>query len=252
MTSRFAVLGSPISHSLSPVLHKAAFGCSGIDASYEALELASGLSEFANSLDASWMGLSLTMPLKEEALDVASQLHPLAISARSANTLVKNEETWLAYNTDVMGLQRAVKDLEFKSVGILGSGATARSAAVAFEDQSVRVWARNTDKAAAISQAYGAVVSSLDAVLNADLVISTVPKGVIQALADGQYDGILLDAVYANSPVEGFSRSVSGLEMLLWQAVGQQRLFRGGALEEPLSTEAEIVAAMRTTLGMGE
>jgi shikimate dehydrogenase len=252
MTSRFAVLGSPISHSLSSVLHKAAFGCSGIDASYEALELASGLSQFANSLDASWMGLSLTMPLKEEALDVASQLHPLAISTRSANTLVRQEETWLAYNTDVMGLQHAVKGLDFKSVGILGSGATARSAAVAFEDQNVRVWARNTDKAAAISQAYGAVVSSLDAVLNADLVISTVPKGVIHALADGQYDGILLDAVYANSPVEGFSRSVSGLEMLLWQAAGQQRLFRGGALEEPLSMEAEIVAAMRTALGMGE
>ena len=252
MTSKFAVLGSPISHSLSPLLHKAAFGSSGIDASYEALELASGLDHFANSLNASWMGLSLTMPLKEEALDVASQLHPLAISTRSANTLVKNEDTWLAYNTDVMGLQYAVKDLDFKTVGILGSGATARSAAVAFEDHDVTVWARNTDRAVAISQAYGAVVASLTAVLEADLVISTVPKGVIHELADGQHDSILLDVVYANSPVEGYSRSISGLEMLLWQAVGQQRLFRGGALEEPLSTEAGIVAAMRTALGMGE
>jgi len=252
MTSRFAVLGSPISHSLSPLLHRTAFGSSEIDAKYEAVELASGLSEFTKSLDASWSGLSLTMPLKEEALDVARQLHPLAISTRSANTLVRQEETWLAYNTDVMGLQHAVKNLDFKAVGILGSGATARSAAVAFEDHNVRVWARNTDKAAAISQAYGAVVSSLNGVLNADLVISTVPKGVIHALADGQYDGIMLDAVYANSPVEGFSRSVSGLEMLLWQAIGQQRLFRGRPLEEPLAREAEMIAAMRTALGMGE
>ena len=252
MTNRFAVLGSPISHSQSPLLHQAAFDCSGVDASYEAVELASGLSEFANSPDASWLGLSLTMPLKEEALDVASQLHPLAISTRSANTLVKREETWLAYNTDVMGLQYAVKDVEFKSVGILGSGATARSAIVAFEDHDVEVWARDTDKAAALAEAYGVVVSSLTDVLNSDLVISTVPKGVLQDLVGERYNGVLLDVVYANSSVAGFSRQISGLEMLLWQAVGQHRLFRGRPLDEPIADEAEVVAAMRSALGMGE
>ena len=252
MTSRFAVLGSPISHSKSPLLHRAAFTCSRLNAGYEAIELASGLKQFATTLDESWHGLSLTMPLKEEALDVAYQVHPLAISTRSANTLVRQQDTWLAYNTDVMGLQHAVKELEIGSVGILGSGATARSAAVAFEDHEVRVWARNSDKASAIAEAYGSTVSSLGRVLGSDLVISTIPEGLVGELVTEKYDGVMLDVVYANSSVEGFSHRISGLEMLLWQAVGQQRLFRGGSIEEPLTDEVEVVAAMRAALGMEE
>ena len=89
MTSNYAVLGSPIAHSMSPALHKAAFAVSGIEASYESHELAGGLSNFVSTLDESWQGFSLTMPLKEEALDVAEQLHPLAISTRAANTLIR-------------------------------------------------------------------------------------------------------------------------------------------------------------------
>ena len=253
MTSNYAVLGSPIAHSKSPVLHRAAFAASGIEASYDAHEVAGGLANFVSTLDESWRGLSLTMPLKEEALDVAEQLHPLAISSRAANTLIRVSGAWLGYNTDVMGLQQAVANLTFQTVAILGNGATARSAAVAFEDSDLFVWARNSDRAMAITESYGGRVSSLDDALSCDLVVSTLPAGALEPLLGTAYDGVLLDVAYANKGTGShFASSISGLEMLLWQAVGQQRLFRSGQFESPLEDEEAVVAAMRSALVMGE
>ncbi len=253
MTSNYAVLGSPIAHSKSPVLHRAAFAASGIEASYDAHELAGGLANHVSTLDESWRGLSLTMPLKEEALDVAEQLHPLAISSRAANTLIRVSGAWLGYNTDVMGLQQAVANLTFQTVAILGNGATARSAAVAFEDSDLFVWARNSDRAMAITESYGGRVSSLDDALICDLVVSTVPAGAQVQLLGTSYDGVLLDVAYANKGTGShFASSISGLEMLLWQAVGQQRLFRTGQFESPLEDEEAVVAAMRSALDVGE
>jgi shikimate dehydrogenase len=253
MTSNYAVLGSPIAHSKSPVLHRAAFAASGIEASYDAHELAGGLANYVSTLDESWRGLSLTMPLKEEALDVAEQLHPLAISSRAANTLIRVSGAWLGYNTDVMGLQQAVANLTFQTVAILGNGATARSAAVAFEDSDLFVWARNSDRAMAITESYGGRVSSLDDALSCDLVVSTLPAGALEPLLGTAYDGVLLDVAYANKGTGShFASSISGLEMLLWQAVGQQRLFRTGQFESPLEDEEAVVAAMRSALDVGE
>jgi shikimate dehydrogenase len=253
MTSNYAVLGSPIAHSKSPVLHRAAFAASGIEASYDAHELAGGLANYVSTLDESWRGLSLTMPLKEEALDVAEQLHPLAISSRAANTLIRVSGAWLGYNTDVMGLQQAVANLTFQTVAILGNGATARSAAVAFEDSDLFVWARNSDRAMAITESYGGRVSSLDDALSCDLVVSTLPAGALEPLLGTSYDGVLLDVAYANKGTGShFASSISGLEMLLWQAVGQQRLFRTGQFESPLEDEEAVVAAMRSALDVGE
>ncbi len=253
MTSNYAVLGSPIGHSKSPVLHRAAFAASGIEASYDAHELAGGLANHVSTLDESWRGLSLTMPLKEEALDVAEQLHPLAISSRAANTLIRVSGAWLGYNTDVMGLQQAVANLTFQTVAILGNGATARSAAVAFEDSDLFVWARNSDRAMAITESYGGRVSSLDDALSCDLVVSTLPAGALEPLLGTAYDGVLLDVAYANKGTGShFASRISGLEMLLWQAVGQQRLFRTGQFESPLEDEEAVVAAMRSALDVGE
>ena len=89
---RAAVLGSPIAHSLSPALHNAAYLALGIEGKYDAVEVGSGqLSKFMNQVrqtEANWIGFSLTMPLKEEALIVADQIDPLANQIKSANTLL--------------------------------------------------------------------------------------------------------------------------------------------------------------------
>ena len=86
---RCAVLGDPIAHSLSPALHRAGYAAVGLDWTYDAHRVvAGGLSAFVRSLDASWRGLSLTMPLKREAVELASEVSPVARLAGAANTLL--------------------------------------------------------------------------------------------------------------------------------------------------------------------
>jgi len=105
----------------------------------------------------------------------------------------------------------------------------------------------------AITESYGGRVSSMDDALSCDLVVSTLPAGTLEPLLGTSYDGVLLDVAYANKGIGShFASSISGLEMLLWQAVGQQRLFRSGQFESPLEDEEAVVAAMRSALVMGE
>lgn len=254
MASRFAVLGSPIKHSLSPAIHTAAFATIGRDAEYTRVELGSDLAGWVAGLGAEWLGLSLTMPLKEQALDVADYLDPLAIASLSANTLVRDGDTWLGYNTDIFGLQQATKPLDYATVGILGTGATARSALLAFESAEPLIWGRNSDKVVALAEAHGGRFAALETVLAADLVVSTLPAGVLGELAGGSsYPGTLLDVVYNQTASElGYSETISGLEMLVWQALGQQRLFAGQGLAEPFEDEVTIISAMRRAAGMEE
>src|SRR5262249_9572538 len=94
---RAAVLGKPIGHALSPVIHNAGYRAADLaEWSYTAHECASeDLARFVAGLDAEWVGLSLTMPLKEVALDVADEVAPVAAAIGAANTLVRLPDgTW--------------------------------------------------------------------------------------------------------------------------------------------------------------
>ena len=108
MVTRCAVLGSPIAHSLSPLLHRAAYAALGLDWQYERFEMsAEGLPDFVAGLDSSWRGLSLTMPLKETVLGLG-EVEPVARLAGAGNTLILGERRSV-YNTDVSGLAWAVR-----------------------------------------------------------------------------------------------------------------------------------------------
>jgi shikimate dehydrogenase len=130
---RGAVLGSPISHSLSPILHRTAYEKLAIDGQYEAIDVTSeNLEKFMLSRDDSWTGFSLTMPLKEKALAIADEVDPLALRIQSANTLVRSSKGWRALSTDVNGFTESLAAagvIDFNRIIILGSGATARAAA---------------------------------------------------------------------------------------------------------------------------
>lgn len=253
MTEKFAVLGAPISHSKSPELHLAAFKILGRQATYERVEIAAGLKQHVAGLGADWKGLSLTMPLKSEALDTANYLDPLAIASLSCNTLVRDGESWLGYNTDIFGLRKASGEHLGGTISILGTGATARSSLLAFEDHEPIIWGRDSDKAVALSAAHGGRYASLEEALAADLVVSTLPKGALEDVATSSYPGVLLDVTYSNKGNRpNFKSYISGLEMLLWQAVAQQRLFAGHQMAEALEGETAVVRAMRLAIGMGE
>ncbi|TDC50157.1 shikimate dehydrogenase, partial [Jiangella ureilytica] len=106
LTRRCAVLGSPIAHSLSPVIHRAAYRRLGLDWEYTAHEVdESSLARFVSGLGPEWRGLSLTMPLKRVALDVAATASDVARTVGAANTLVRRDDGgWDADNTDVPGV----------------------------------------------------------------------------------------------------------------------------------------------------
>ncbi|MEV0460802.1 shikimate dehydrogenase, partial [Catellatospora methionotrophica] len=128
-----AVLGKPVSHSLSPVLHNAGYAAAGLTGwSYSAIECAEAdLPAFVAGLGPEWAGLSLTMPLKEVGLTVATAVSPVAAAVGAANTLVhQGDGSWRADNTDVPGMVAALREAGFTGasrVAVLGAGGTARA-----------------------------------------------------------------------------------------------------------------------------
>ncbi len=248
---RAAVLGSPIAHSLSPVLHRAAYAELGLPWQYDAIDVAAGdLAEFLATCDDNWVGLSLTMPLKEVVLGMLDQVSDLAAKTRSANTVLRRDGLLVGYNTDVAGIQWALEGAATDTRGsaaIFGAGATARSGvaalgALGFSD--VVVVARRPEAVATMADAAGISGIALATepwsrgteVLGSDVVISTVPVGVADELARSvpHQPGVLLDVVYAPWP-SVLAKSwrdqggivVGGFEMLLGQAIRQVELMTG-------------------------
>jgi shikimate-5-dehydrogenase len=270
---RAAVLGSPVAHSLSPVLHRAGYAATGLDGwQYEAREVTAGeLALVVAGLDEQWRGLSLTMPLKEVALEVADDVDDLARRAGAANTLVRRADGgWDATNTDVAGVTEALRPHlpgRPERALVIGAGATARSAVLALAGLGVTtltVRARDTARAAdllawAVDLGAGirsGSVAGIDAWRTArdDVVVSTVPPAGAEAVAatvPPEHRGVLLDVVYAGwpTPVARAAAAagmtvVSGLDLLVHQAAEQFLRFTG----RPAPVEA-MLAAGRAALG---
>lgn len=266
---RLAVWGDPISHSKSPALHAAAYRVLGLDWEYGRQQVAA--EEFLGalgSLGGRWRGLSLTMPLKEVAFRVAASRDAHAELTGAVNTLLLGDHL-AGYNTDVGGIIDALAEADIQSVRtvrILGAGATAASALVAVADIGatvVDVRARRPERAAGLvdlGKRIGVAVEvyGLDALPSSvDLTIATLPSGtalpaeVVEPLA--AQGGALFDAAYAPWPsalarVWGDAPVISGLGMLLHQAVRQIRIFRHGDPTIELPDEAAVVRAMRAAL----
>lgn len=266
---QLAVWGDPIAHSKSPALHAAAYRVLGLDWEYGRRQVdAASFRDALEGLGADWRGLSLTMPLKEEAFRAAATRDAHAELTGAVNTLLLGDDI-AGYNTDVGGIVDALSEAgitEARSVRILGAGATAASALVAAADlgaESVEVSARRPERAAglvALGEHIGVSVDARsldDAVADADLTIATLPSGTVLpeevAAALAERGGALFDAAYAPWPSAlaagwGDAAVVSGLGMLLHQAVRQIRIFRHGDPSTALPDEAAVVSAMRAVL----
>ena len=249
---RAAVLGHPIGHSKSPALHRAAYASLGLRWTYDAIDIdEQQLPGFIGNLDDTWAGLSLTMPLKEAILPLLSEISEEARLLRSVNTVLpgRTPGTWRGVNTDVEGIVQAVRRASSTPVGsravILGSGATARSAVAALAQlgiTSLVVCARNEAASQGVAQvaaAYGLDVQTFDGRpdpdrVKTDLLSSTLPGEAARpwVSACDSATGILLDVSYHPWPSVlaaswGGRVAVSGLDMLLWQAVAQVTLMTG-------------------------
>ncbi|AKU16707.1 shikimate dehydrogenase [Luteipulveratus mongoliensis] len=259
---RAAVLGSPIDHSLSPLLHRAAYASCGLapEWTYDAYEVRrGGLADFVEGLGPQWRGLSVTMPLKEEVLNAAADSSSLALQVGAANTLVRQGDgSWRGENTDVEGIRAALQDAGVGrerppvTAAVIGSGATARSvlaALAALGVQQVTFVVRDQARESTLAQARDHGLKS-DVVheadnpagwVGADVLVSTTPAGaadrVAQTLVDAQpapEGQIALDVVYADWPTTFASsceargvRVVGGIEMLIHQAAAQFTLMTG-------------------------
>lgn len=275
MARRLAVVGSPIAHSLSPVLHAAAYAALGLDWRYERHEVREAeLSGFVDGLDRSWRGLSVTMPLKEELVRLADESDAAVALTGAANTLLLADDGLrIVRNTDVAGIERSLRDAGLASAAhgvIAGAGATARSVLVALDGLglgSVTVAVRDPARAVALRDVADELGVELDVVRltdlehvvdGADVVAWTLPNGVPLRAAlpfDARTTAVALDVTYHPWPgplaaqwLEVGGRVASGRDMLLHQAVRQVRFFVSGQTERPLDDEAGVEAAMRAAL----
>ena len=278
-----AVIGSPIEHSLSPVIHRAAWAQLGIDGwEYRRLEQdADSLPRFIGGLGGDCAGLSVTMPCKQAVMPLLDAIDPLASAVGAVNTVVPSSGVLAGFNTDVTGISSAIRRACSQadralptSAVVLGARATASSALAALGELGIvtsTVAARRFGGPGSVVAASSRLGVSIDQVLwsdrdavlraisGADLVISTLPAGVADPLAEhmtvreGQ---ILLDVVY--SPRETALRSAfernggivaEGTDMLVFQAAAQVQLMTGrtpktdvmrGALEAELARRARV------------
>ncbi|GAA0969168.1 shikimate dehydrogenase [Streptomyces asiaticus] len=269
---RAAVLGSPIAHSLSPVLHRAAYRELGLTGwTYDRFEVdETGLPDFFKHLgeDAgpAWAGLSLTMPLKRAVIPLLDEISDTAASVEAVNTVVFGDDgRRRGDNTDIPGMLAALRERgvgRVERAAVLGAGATASSALAALSricDGEVTAYVRSEARAAEMRQwgeRLGVVVRTADwgdaaEALGAPLVIATTPAGTADALAAAVPDrpGALFDVLYEPWPTplaaawaaRGGS-VVGGLDLLVHQAVLQVEQMTGRA-PAPLAAMREALTA---------
>lgn len=251
--NRAAVLGSPIAHSLSPVLHRAAYAELGLDDwSYDRFDVdEAALPGFVEGLDSSWAGLSLTMPLKRAIIPLLDSVSETAASVEAVNTVVLTEDGGRAGdNTDIPGMiaalhERGVEKTE--TAAVLGAGATASSALAALSQictGPVTAYVRSRERGDEMrgwGERLGVEVRIADwaeaeQALHAPLIIATTPAGTTDGLMNAVPDhpGTLFDVLYEPWPT-GLASAwaardgaiVGGLDLLVHQAVLQVEQMTG-------------------------
>ncbi|MER5570080.1 shikimate dehydrogenase [Streptomyces goshikiensis] len=269
---RAAVLGSPIEHSLSPVLHRAAYQELGLaDWSYDRFEIdEAALPEFMAGLGDGWAGLSLTMPLKRAIIPLLDGISDTASSVEAVNTVVFTEDgRRLGDNTDIPGIVSALHERgveKVPSAAILGAGATASSALAALSricTGEVTAYVRSRARADEMRQwgeRLGVAVRTADWSLAAEalaepLVIATTPAGTTDALAASVPDGAgtLFDVLYDPWPTalaaawsERGGKLIGGLDLLVHQAVLQVERMTGRPRAPLAAMRAAGEAALRS------
>ncbi|WP_432250127.1 shikimate dehydrogenase [Streptomyces sanyensis] len=252
---RAAVLGSPVAHSLSPVLHSAAYAALGLDGwTYGRFEVdEEALPGFLAGLDASWAGLSLTMPLKRAVIALLDEVSPTAAAVEAVNTVVFTDDgRRIGDNTDIPGMAAALAERGVDTVpsaAVLGAGATASSALAALSrlcTGPVTAYVRSAARAEEMrgwGERLGIEVRTADwadaaRAFEEPLVVATTPAGATDAFAAAvpAAPGTLFDVLYEPWPTALASAwaarggaVLGGLDLLVHQAVLQVEQMTGRA-----------------------
>jgi shikimate dehydrogenase len=267
-TRRCGVLGSPIAHSLSPVMHRAAYEWLGLDWSYDPYEVdEAGLPGFLAGLDASWRGLSLTMPLKREVIGMLDEATETVREVGAANTVLLADGRMVGDNTDVPGIVAALAErgvTRVRSAIVIGGGATAESFVAALRRiglGSVRIVVRDPARVEELvrrASSHGVDIAvspwengdiEVEGEGEVDLLASTVPASAVGVVADRLVSraAAVFDAIYDPWPTPLAERAaaagrvvVSGVDLLAHQAVPQVELMTGRAVPVEVVREAAL------------
>jgi shikimate dehydrogenase len=263
------VIGDPIAHSKSPLIHNFWLKSLDLRGEYLATNVTAGaLPDYIarRKADPSWRGCNVTMPLKAAALAEADEIHPHARLAGAANLLLPRKDRLVAWNTDVIGILEALPVPAMTpndEVCILGTGGAARAALAACKQRNigiVLISARDQEAGWQLLHefGFGGIVTPLEDPHNirtADVIINATPLGMtgssalptslLEHIRDPTPQAVFLDMVYVpletefmRVAAEAGCRVIGGLEMLIGQAAAAFELLFGAPA--PREHDAEL------------
>jgi 3-dehydroquinate dehydratase/shikimate dehydrogenase len=261
----YAVVGRPIAHSRSPVMHNAGFAALGLNAVYVPLE-ARDTEDFVRFARRSGLrGASITAPFKVSLMPYVDEIEPLAQRVGAINTLVVRDDRWIGANTDVDGFLAPLAGrirLEKSRAAVIGAGGAARAVAAALIDRGaeVAICARRLTAARAIAEALDCSVGQFPPAAGTwDLLVNATPSGSstdpVDPIQDAPLDGrIVYELVYAPAETPLLKRAhqagcetIGGIEMLAAQAERQFELWTGQCpppgLFRNVSTAADVTTS---------
>jgi len=262
------IIGDPVSHSLSPAMHNAAYAAArlpfvmgGSHVRPEALpDALKGMRALGIR------GLAVTMPHKVAIMELLDEIDPIATTIGAVNTVVNDNGRLTGYNTDWLGILRPLEQhtsLKGKRVALLGAGGAAQAAlyACTTEGASVTIFNRSLDRAESIAERFGASVLSLENTeeLSAfDIIINTTSVGMVPDVGASpipesaiRKNQIVFETIYAPVSTKLMqisarvrAKTIPGLAMFLDQGVAQFYLHTG--VKAP---REEMEKILRNSLG---
>ncbi len=262
-TPIYGVVGSPLTHSVSPAMHNAAFRAAGVDAVYVPLVASSAddFTMFATALGV--QGVSITIPYKVDLFQRADDIDDLSRKVGAVNTFRRDGLRWQARNTDVSGFLAPLEgrlNLRGARAAILGTGGAARAVAVALASAGsvVTVYGRNRGRAKDVAALAGGTSSPFPVAARSwDLLVNTTPVGMLPNIDEtpfeGEFDGrVVYDLVYNPTETRLLKEAaaagcevIGGLDMLVAQAEDQSEWWLGRRPPEGLMRDAARVAMGR-------
>ena len=241
-----AVIGSPINHSLSPLIHNEGFKVMNLNFEYQTLEAKNPKEAVNIMIEDSYRGFSVTLPLKISLMKYLDEIEPIAESIGAINTIVNESGSLKGYNTDVSGSIRSIKDvmlLNEKSVLLIGSGGAARAIGFGLKKEraEITIMNRTLEKAKSLAKSLDSTFIPFTSKIeqNFDLIINATSVGLSpqnneSIINDFPNNCIVMDIVYCplttkllQLALERKCKIIRGTEMFLYQAAEQFRLFTG-------------------------
>ena len=264
MKKIFGIIGHPVTHSLSPAMHNAAFEAEGIDAEYKRFDIApdnlEDLANFCYETDINGIaGFSVTMPYKTAIMEYLDYYDPLAKIIGSVNTVVNEDSNLVGYNTDTTGAIQALReanDVEGRKVLILGAGGAARGITYGLKEfgADVFLFNRTMEKAEVIAKEMEVLTIDYRNIPKEefDIIINTTPVGSLpnsneSLLHAEQMEGAIVVMDIITNPIETQlikeakkvgAKTVTGERMLLYQACGQFETWFGKAAPKKIMEDA--------------